>query len=169
MRPNLAVALVALLSTAAPANTEQLFVHGLAPLEGQWIGEGSGKPGETKGAPFEFRFELGKKVLVRKSTADYPAASGRPAVHHEDLLVSWADQSGAVKAKYWDNEGHVIDYAVSVSADATTFSFVSAGAPAFKLTYQLTGNDALKIEFAISPQGKADGFKTYLSGTASRK
>ncbi len=150
---------------AARAEDKKAPLEALEPLVGQWEGHGSGQPGATTGAPFDFHFALEGRLLVRKSASDYPAQGDRPATHHEDLLIIWAD-GPKLFAKYWDNEGHVIDYAVTHTGSHV--QFLSSGAPAFRLIYQLVEADALKIEFGISPAGKPDGFKTYLSGSARR-
>jgi hypothetical protein len=163
--PLLLALALAFAAGAARAEDKKSPLEALEPLVGQWEGEGAGQPGATKGAPFEFRFELEGRLLVRRSSSDYPAHDGRKASHHEDLLVIWADEA-KLFAKYWDNEGHVIDYAVTHTGSHV--QFLSSGAPAFRLIYELVEKDSLKIEFGISPAGKPDGFKTYLSGTARR-
>ena len=45
-------------------------------LLGEWIGEGSGSPGEAAGE-FSFTSDLQNTILVRKSSARYPAQTGR--------------------------------------------------------------------------------------------
>src|SRR5207253_794819 len=117
-------------------------------------------------------FDLQDHVLVRKNRSDQPAARGRPASHHEDLMVisrDRRDQQGALQSDYFDNEGHVIHYACQAAADGKSWTFVSTGTPAFRLSYVLGAPDTLQVKFEISPSGKQDGFKTYLSSTVRRK
>src|SRR5215831_7558904 len=81
-------------------------------LLGEWVGEGDGKPGQGSGG-FSFATELDGKVLVRKNRNHIPAANGRPAATHEDLLVVYRGTDGKRnKAIYFDNEDHVIQYDV---------------------------------------------------------
>jgi hypothetical protein len=141
-------------------------------LLGQWIGEGSGQPGQGSGE-FSFTLDLDGKILVRRNRADYPATGGRPAFSHQDLLVMYWDQTrkqpGAI---YFDNEDHVIQYALSLSADNQTVTLVSdpsPNAPRYRLKYARRGVDRLFVSFEIAPPGRPDDFSTYLEGTARRK
>jgi hypothetical protein len=136
-------------------------------LVGDWVGEGSGQPGQGAGGT-SVHWDLNHKILVRKNFADYPAANGRPAVSHQDLMTIYPE-AGGLRAIYFDNEGHVIHYAVTDSASGTEFlSDLQPGAPRYRLTYKKSGS-GLKISFDIAPPGKADEFKTYTEGTLRRK
>ena len=141
-------------------------------LVGQWTGDGGGEPGKGSGE-FSFAWDLQKKVLVRRNRADFPAAAGRPAVSHEDLMVIYRREDGGPgKAIYFDSEGHVINYAASISDDKRTLTFLSEAAatvPRFRLTYTKEKEDTVHIKFEIAPPGKPDDFKTYLEGGAHRK
>jgi hypothetical protein len=110
---------------------------------------------------------------MRRNRAEFPAAQGRPAVTHEDLMVIYRpDASGSSKAIYFDSENHVINYAAAFSHQGRTLTFLSdavAGAPRFRLSYAKTGDDLVKIKFEIGPPGKPDEFKTYLEGDARRQ
>jgi hypothetical protein len=116
---------------------------------------------------------LQRKILVRKSYADYPASKDRPAFRHDDLTIVY-QQPGTdrLHAVYFDNEGHVIEYAVDVSGDRSTVQFLSELAPSsprFRLIYRRTGDETVAIKFEISPPGKPDSFSTYLEARARRK
>ena len=137
-------------------------------LVGNWAGEGGGEPGQGTGT-FSFSPDLQGKILVRKSFAEYPAANGKPASRHDDLLVVYRDEAThALRATYFDSEGHVIQYAVS-SADGTAV-FVSDGAtsgPRFRMSYTSTGKDTLKFKFEIAAPGK--DFAPYIEAAAHRQ
>ena len=139
-------------------------------LVGEWTGEGEGQPG-AGGGTATFALDLEQHVMVRRSRSDYPAAEGRPAVHHEDLLVIYPDGgAAATRAIYFDNEGHVIEYAAAWSADVQVLSFTSAarpGAPAFRLTYRVLAADRLGVAFDIAPPG-SETFTPYVSGVMRR-
>ena len=136
-------------------------------LVGNWIGEGSGVPGQSVGA-FSFAPDLQGKILVRRSFAEYPQTAGRPASRHDDLMIVYRDQpSHGLRATYFDSEEHVIQYVVNATEGGVIF--VSEGAPSnprFRLTYTSTGKDALKIKFEIAAPGKE--FAPYLDGGAHR-
>lgn len=128
----------------------------LRALVGTW--EGSDPANHSTGG-FTLAPDLGGKVLVRRSTNDSPKG------HHEDLMVI---EGGGKRAMYWDNEGHVIAYAIT--ADASHVEMLSdevAGAPRFKLTYEIKGADEVAIDFAIQMPGAAD-FQHYVGGTVHR-
>src|SRR5262249_56071585 len=99
------------------------------------------------------------------------AANGRPAATHEDLMVIHADSGNGLRAAYFDSEGHVIQYALTVAADKQTVTFVSDAAakgPRFRLSYVKQKDDTLAIKFEIAPPGNPDDFKTYTERTAPR-
>jgi hypothetical protein len=141
-------------------------------LIGEWVGEGEGMAGKGKGT-FTFRPDLDGKILLRKNTNDTPAAGGRSAIHHEDMLIVYRGPNGQRnRAIYFDNEGHVIEYTATASDDGKSLSFLSDAAPdtpRFRLTYVDAGNDTVKIQFDIAAPGKPDAFRTYLTGTVKRK
>jgi hypothetical protein len=146
-----------------------------APLEfllGEWIGEGGGAPGQGAGG-FSFLPDLQQKILVRKNHAEYPATKDRPAFRHDDLTIVY-QQPGTdrLRALYFDNEGHVIEYAVEASGDRSTVQFLSEPAPStprYRLTYRRTGDETVAIKFEISAPGKPDSFSTYIEAGARRK
>lgn len=138
----------------------------LRPLAGNWVGEGGGDPGKGTGA-FTFAFRLGGRVLVREAWAAYPAQGGRPATRHEDLMTVY-EEGGALKAMYWDNEGHVIPYAVAASGGVVTFTSPAGAGPRFRLTYRLKAHDLVTVTFAIAPPGQPEAFRTYVEGDSRR-
>jgi hypothetical protein len=139
---------------------------------GEWVGEGDGAPGKGSGG-FTITPELGGKVLVRKNRADYPAANGKPASHHEDLMVIHPSKDGhGARATYWDNEGHVIVYTVTPSDGGKVLTFLSdvaAGEPRFRFTYVKGEKDTVGIKFEIAPPGKPEAFRTYIEAKVKRK
>ncbi len=147
----------------------------LAPLEfllGDWVGEGSGEPGRGSGG-FTFKYDLDKKILVRTSFAEYPATKDRAGFSHRDLTLVYPDSAGgALRAIYFDNEGHVINYSVTALPSQDGVQFVSdptPSAPRYRLSYKKTGDLAVSIKFEIAPPGKPDAFSTYLEAGARRK
>jgi hypothetical protein len=141
-------------------------------LVGDWTGEGGGSPGQGVGE-FSFRPDLQGRILVRKSFADYPAAKDRPAFRHDDLTIVYRESDGGpLRAIYFDNEGHVINYAVELSREPDLVQLTSPAAPSsprYRLTFKNTGSDSLSLRFEIAPPGKPDAFTTYVEGSVHRK
>lgn len=128
----------------------------LRPLIGTWQG---GDEANHSTGKFTLAPDLGGKVLVRRSTNDSPQG------HHEDLMVI---EEGGKRATYWDNEGHVIAYAITASPEHIEFlSDDIAGKPRFKLTYDVKGPDELAIDFAVALPGAGE-FQHYTGGTVHR-
>jgi hypothetical protein len=135
---------------------------------GEWIGEGSGIPGQGSGG-FTFLPDLGEHVLIRKSHADYPATDKQPAFSHHDLMVVY-EEAARLRADYFDTEGHVIHYTVELAAshDAATFtSDPTSTGQQFRLRYGRKTDNQIAIKFEIAPPGQP--FSTYLEATAHRK
>ncbi len=140
----------------------------LMPLLGTWIGEGGGDPGQGVGSS-TFTMDLQNSVMVRKSHTSYPAANGRPAFDHDDLMIIYRD-GGALRAFYVDNEGHSIRYDISVAGDSIAFvSPASENAPRFRLSYVYAGPDRVRIYFEIAPPGQPDAFREYVTGSARKQ
>jgi hypothetical protein len=141
-------------------------------LIGEWVGEGTGQPGQGTGE-FSFLPDLQGKILVRKNRAGYPASGAQPAFSHEDLLVVYKGEDGKrAHAIYFDSEDHVIRYTVSVSEDRKSLTFVSdpsPKAPRFRLTYVSEEGDKLGIKFEIAPPGKPEGFRPYIEAKAKKR
>jgi len=173
-RVSLVIAAAGLLTVSINARAQET-PGGWGPLEfllGDWVGEGGGQPGQGGGG-FSFQLDLQKHVLVRKNHAAYPAANGRPALTHDDLTIVYREAESALpKAIYFDTEGHVIHYSVSVSSDQKTCEFISEALPTgprYRYTYVKTGSDTLDLKFEIAPPGKPEAFATYIEAKAKRK
>jgi hypothetical protein len=133
-------------------------------LIGEWEAAGSGQPGASLGTAV-FSRGLQGRVILRTSYAEYPPADGNGGSRHDDLMVIYVGDGGAVRADYYDNEGHVIRYAVeSPAAGRAVFSSDPAGGgPRFRLSYKLQADGGLDGEFEIAPPGAPDAFKSYLT------
>jgi hypothetical protein len=140
--------------------------HALRFLIGEWVADG---PAEAGAGHCEFTSDVQGKVLIRRNHAEYPAANGRPAANHDDLMVIY--QEGEVRATYLDSEGHVIRYTMQAGApDTVTFvSEPAPGTPRFRLSYRKLPDGRVGGRFELAPPGKAEEFKTYLEWTAKRK
>lgn len=165
------VSVIALMLTLSLSTVAQQArsCGGLDAMTGDWTGVGSGHPGEGTGG-FTFARELQGRVLVRRNLAEYAATKDRPAYRHDDLMVIYEDGAKARRADYWDNESHVIRYAVTTSPDQCTITFESprsATDAAYRLRYMFTSPDEVSIGFQIAPPGK--DFGNYITASAKRK
>lgn len=136
----------------------------LAPLQfllGSW--EAEPQPGVGAGR-CAFTSELQGRVIVRTNHAEYPAAAGRPAATHDDLMVLYAEPSKPLQADYFDNEGHAIRYTISVRPDGSLelLSAATPGAPRFRLSYSRAPQDRIAGQFEVAPPDKPTEFATYL-------
>jgi hypothetical protein len=137
-------------------------------LAGHWAGDGGGEPGHGSGS-FSFTPDLQGKILVRKSFAEYPAANGKPAYRHDDLMIIYRDgPARQLRAIYFDNEEHAIPYSIKPLEGGVVF--VSKGlqdGPRFRLTYTRAGSERLKLTFEVAAPGK--DFTTHLEAGAHRE
>ncbi len=137
------------------------------PLLGRWSADADPKaPGVTGG--FTLERDVGGRVVVRRNRADYPAQKDRPASHHEDLTVIFVE-AGKLRADYFDNEGHVIHYAVEAAPSRIVcLSDLVEGAPRYRLTYQWSRPGQVEILFEIAPPNAPAAFKPYIRASAHR-
>jgi hypothetical protein len=134
-------------------------------LLGDWVATDTA-PGETGG--FAFVSGVQGRVIVRTNTAHDAATDQRPEFRHDDLMIIYAE-GAALKADYFDNEGHVIRY-VGQTRGVRDVAFVSgpnASEPRYRLTYTLSPDNTLHGQFEIAPPGAAD-FTPYLAWTARK-
>jgi hypothetical protein len=167
-----AVTLVCGLAQAAPAPAPSLPKE-LAPLAfllGDWDGGGSGNPGQGSGGT-SFAPGLQDRVIVRTNFAVVAATDKAPASRHDDLMIVYVDEQRVVRADYYDNEGHVIRYVVTVpSAGHAVFtSDASAAAPRYRLTYAAAAGGSVKGAFLLAPPGKPEAFSPYLTWEMRRR
>jgi hypothetical protein len=137
-------------------------------LTGKWVGEGSAETGQPGAGYCSFEPGLQGRVLVRKNHSEYPAAGGRPAIVHDDLMIIYPDEARRqLRAFYTDNEGNVIHYTVTAASDGKSAVFLGdaePGARRFRLTYTLAQADRMAVNFEMAPPDKPDEFKKFIEG-----
>ena len=140
--------------SAAPAPPPGSPLEALSFLVGDWVGGGGG-------SIFEWVAE--RHALVRRNWAVTP--DGR----HEDVLLVYPGDGGALRALYVDNEGHTIPYDVAVAPDRRRVVFLSTGGgPRYRLWYEAVADGSLAAGFEVAPPGSTE-FRTYLAWTARRR
>jgi hypothetical protein len=140
-------------------------------LLGTWEAKTQGGSAEAAASgAYTFRLELRGHVLARHSAS---AGCSGPAdfdCEHGDLLYLYQDAAGeALKAIYFDNEGHVIHYGVTTPAPNTAVlvSDASPNGPQYRLTYELKGAVMLG-KFQVRMPGQSE-FHSYLEWSGGRK
>jgi hypothetical protein len=137
-------------------------------IVGEWVGEGSGTPGQALGW-FSLQPDLDGKILVRKNHSEYPATPDKPKSIHDDLMIVYPAESGeAKKAIYFDNEGHVINYVITYSEKSIIFTSEKIfNSPIFRLIYFSLDNETINVKFEMSQDGEK--FITYTEGKCRKK
>jgi hypothetical protein len=139
----------------------------LLPLVGEWVAEPSGLPDEPASATCAFALDLDNHVLVRKNHVHFAPRPGQlHGAVHDDLLVV-AREGGSLRATYWDNEGHVIRYAVTSADGAVSLESEAGPGPRFRLTYQPVPDGRYAVTFAIAAPGEP--FRPYQTGVMRRR
>jgi hypothetical protein len=138
-------------------------------LEGTWEAKGSGPGGVSATGSYTFAPDLKSHVLVRRATTS--AACKGPVTFdcdHSDILYVYPE-AGALGAIYFDNEGHVIHYAVTAPTptSAVFLSDASQPGPQFRLTYELKSG-MMTGRFQMRMPGAAD-WNTYLEWSGAKK
>lgn len=169
--PLVALALLLGAPPALPAPAPAARADPWVPLRflvGNWKAEaGGGKPGEAVGGGFSFAIELGGKVAVRRSRAEFaPRSPDAAGTVHQDLMVIYPRGSG-LHALYWDDQGHVVRYAVRSEAGTVILeSEPGQPGPRYRVVYARRGADVVEIASSIAPPGK--GFQPHVTGRARR-
>jgi hypothetical protein len=159
-----------LLPGAAIAQSVSPQLAGLSFLIGNWqTGRGEvADTGGTSGGHSTFTPEAGGNVRLRKDTTELFSASGKPAGSFDQIMMIYPE-AGAIHADYSDGT-HVIHYvdADVVPGHSVTFvSAVRAGAPTFRLQYELANPTTLAVKFEMAPPGSTT-FRPIATGTLTR-
>jgi hypothetical protein len=138
-------------------------------LTGTWEAKTGGGTAEAKVIGiYSFQLELNDHILARHSSSASCKAPADFNCEHSDLLYLYPEGS-AIKANYFDNEGHTIHYDVTTPTP-TTAIFLSDPAtpgPQFRLVYER--KDAiLSGKFQMKMPGQAE-FKSYLEWSGPKK
>jgi hypothetical protein len=135
-------------------------------LIGNWIGEGTGQPGQG-GGTFSFTLDLDNNILVRKSHSEYSSPDGRPQIH-EDLMIIYFDVNKTPsRSIYFDNEGHTINYKISYTDKAIVMTSEKVPySPVFRLTYSMPDKEICSTKFKMSQDGEK--FTPYIEGNSKK-
>jgi len=139
-------------------------------LIGTWEAKTSGgSAGAASSGTYTFQTELKGHVLARHSTSSGCKGPADFDCLHGDLLYVYQEPAGqSYKAIYFDNEGHVIHYEVSIPAPATAvfLSDQAQAGPQYRLSYELKGA-TMYGKFQMRVPGATE-FKSYLEWTGKK-
>jgi hypothetical protein len=131
--------------------------------------QGGSAKSESSGT-YTFQLELRNHILARHSSGEDCKGPADFNCAHSDLLYVYKDERGQPqKAIYFDNEGHVIYYQVSIptASSAIFLSDPSRPGPQFRLSYTLNGS-TMSGKFQIRMPGQAE-FNSYLEWSGAKK
>jgi hypothetical protein len=170
------VAVTALFALALTPNDRALSAaadswKALAFLEGTWDAHAqAGSAGAQSNGTYTFKPELKHHVLVRHSDSAACKGPARFDCEHSDVLYVYQDaENQPLKAIYFDNEGHVIHYAVSTpnSSTAMLVSDASPSGPQFRLVYELK-DSVMWGKFQMRMPGETE-WKSYLEWSGAKR
>jgi hypothetical protein len=123
-----------------------------------------GSAGASGSGSYTFQLELRDHVLARHSSGANCKGPADFDCEHGDLLYVYQDAPRQpYKAIYFDNEGHVMHYDVSIPSP-TSVVFLSGQ---FRLSYELRGS-TMYGKFQMRAPAQAE-FKSYLEWSGARK
>jgi hypothetical protein len=130
----------------------------------------SGSAGAATSGTYSFQLALRSHVLARYSSNSGCKAPADFDCEHGDLLYIYPDAPRqSYKAIYFDNEGHVIHYDLSIPTPTSVvfLSSPSQAGPQFRLSYVLKGS-TMYGKFQMRSPGESE-FKSYLEWEGEKK
>ena len=134
------------------------------PLIGNWLGEGSGIPGEGTGS-FSFTFDLEQNILVRRS--NYIYLGDKMYTAFDDIMIIYLVDGTPSKAIFFNHEGYSRIYAISYSDKSITLVSENPQTPVFRIIYTFIDDSNVKLIFEISRDGV--NFITYVEEVGKKK
>lgn len=140
-------------------------------LIGTWEAKTQGGSAKAEGSgTYTFQLELANHILARHSGGKACKGPADFNCEHGDLLYVYREAPGqALKAIYFDNEGHVIHYDVTAESPfAVTFlSDPSSPGPQFRLQYSFDGS-IMSGKFQMRMPGQTQ-FNSYLEWSGAKR
>jgi hypothetical protein len=166
------LAALALPNGSAIAQTTPVLQPALAPiafLVGTWTSAAGtvADTGETAAGRSTISVEVGGAAMLRRDHTDL--SRGGKATESFDQLMLIYPESATLHADYTDGT-HVIHYASAAVIPDRSIAFTSvaaAGAPTYRLTYEVVDADTISVHFDVEPPG-ASAFVPIATGTLHR-
>ena len=174
MTKTLAIMLCLTVFDAPHASAAEQAIDPWKPLQfliGTWEAHTQGGSAAAAGAgTYTFQPELRNHVLARHSSSEKCKGPADFDCEHSDLLYVYQETPGqSFKAIYFDNEGHVIHYDVSVPSPTTAIllSEPSHPGPQFRIIYELK-ETTMYGKFQMRAPGQAE-FRSYLEWNGPKR
>jgi hypothetical protein len=129
-----------------------------------------GSAGAASSGSYLFQLELRDHILARHSSSAGCKGQASFDCEHGDLLYVYQDApSQLYKAIYFDNEGHVIHYDVSIPSPSKVVFLSSSPQPGpqYRLSYELKGSTMFG-KFQMRALGQSE-FVSYLEWSGEKK
>jgi len=140
-------------------------------LLGTWGAKTTGGVAQAQAsAGYAFRLELRDHLLARHSRTGACSAPDDFDCQHSDLLYIYPAAAGqAFEAIYFDNEGHVLHYAVSIPKPGTAVFLSDAAQPGpqYRLSYTYL-DGVMSGQFEMKMPAQTD-FTSYLEWSGKRQ
>jgi hypothetical protein len=140
-------------------------------LLGSWEAKTTGGVAQAQAsAAYTFRLELRDHILARHSRSGACTAPEDFDCQHNDLFYIYPEvNTQKLEAIYFDNEGHVIHYDVSIPKTGTVvfLSDTSQPGPQYRLSYELA-DGVMSGKFELRPPGQTD-FSSYLEWSGKQR
>ena len=140
-------------------------------LLGSWEAKTTGGVAQAQAsAGYTFRLELRDHLLARHSRTGACSAPDDFDCQHSDLLYIYPAAAGqSFEAIYFDNEGHVLHYAVSIPKPGTAVLLSDAAQPGpqYRLSYTYL-DGVMSGQFEMKMPGQTD-FTSYLEWSGKRQ
>ncbi|HET6970275.1 MAG TPA: hypothetical protein VFH92_04040 [Phenylobacterium sp.] len=173
MRPWIAALVVSLVATSgawaktrpAPTLTPDLAPVGF--LLGRWASDDGqvAATGQASRGTSSFTAQSEGAALLRRDHTELLDKSGAVSGGLDQVMLIYAE-GGGLRADYVDGQ-HVIHYATAAVVPGKSVVFTSAGgagAPTFRLAYQLVDPKTLSVAFSMAPPGSS-AFHPIATGT----
>jgi hypothetical protein len=144
---------------------------GIRFLLGTWEAKTTGGVAQAQASTgYSFRLELRDHVMARHSRSGFCSAPDDFNCLHSDLLYIYPAATGqSLEAIYFDNEGHVLHYAISTPKPGTVV-FLSDPAqpgPQYRLSYTFL-DGVMGGQFEMKTPGQTE-FTSYLEWSGKRQ
>lgn len=156
---------------SAPASAKADPWAGVRFLIGLWEAKTTGGVAQAQvSASYSFRMELRDHLMARHSRSGSCSAPDDFDCQHSDLLYIYPASNGAaLEAIYFDNEGHVIHYAVSTPKPGTVVFLSDAAQPGPQCRLSYTFLDGVMSgQFEMKMPGQME-FTSYLEWSGKRQ
>jgi hypothetical protein len=173
MRPvcRFVLALMVIVASCAHSQSRPAAPWGaIRSLLGQWRSDSGsgGSPGVALRGGEDWQVDSSGHTVVRRYFSEYGATNSRPAFRHEGVTIFSRRPGGSILGQDSDNEGHAIDYDVTMPDSAVVLTSVAASeVPRYRLTFSPRAS-GYHVIFEIAMPNEPTVFRKYVEGGLHR-